>query len=103
MKTTIAVLMLAATASFASAQSTLLLKFDPAQLCAWQNANNNMDVAECTKLETEALASIPTLETASDQARKDACSKEAENFSGDSGFASYTVYASCLKDGPGSL
>ncbi len=103
MKTAIAALLMAATAGIASAQSSALLKFDPAHLCAWQNANNNMDVAECTKLETEALAGIPALETAADQTRKDACTKEAENFSGDSGFASYTVYASCLKDGPGSL
>jgi hypothetical protein len=103
MKTLVATLFLATTTTIVSAQSTTPLKFDPAQLCAWQNTNNNMDVAECTKLETEAQTAIPPLETAADPARKDACTKEAQNFSGDSGFASYTVYAGCLKDGPGSL
>lgn len=103
MKKAIAALMLTASAGIASAQNTTPLKFDPVQLCAWQNANNNMDVAECTKLETEALANVPALETAADPARKEECTKEAQNFSGDSGFASYYVYAGCLKDGPGSL
>jgi hypothetical protein len=103
MKFALATLALALSAILANAQTTEPLKFDPAQLCAWQNANNNMDVAECTKLETEAQAIIADLEKAADQARKDACTAEAKNFSGDSGFASYTVYATCLKDGPGSL
>ena len=79
------------------------LKFDPAQLCAWQASNNGMDVGECTKLEDEAKSSVDGLEAAADADRKAACVSEAKGFSGDSGFASYTVYAGCLKDGPGSL
>lgn len=79
------------------------LKFDPAQLCAWQAANNGMDVGECTKLEDEAKSSLAELEGTADADRKASCVNEAKGFSGDSGFASYTVYAGCLKDGPGSL
>jgi hypothetical protein len=79
------------------------LKFDPAQLCAWQAANNGMDAGECAKLEDDAKSSIAALEGAADADRKSACMTEAQGFSGDSGFASYTVYAGCLKDGPGNL
>jgi hypothetical protein len=79
------------------------LNFDPAQLCAWQASSNGMDVGECTKLEDDARSTVPDLETSADADRKTACLAEAKNFSGDSGFASYTVYAGCLKDGPGSL
>lgn len=79
------------------------LKFDPPQLCAWQASNNGMDVSECTKLEDDAQAMVTELETTADADRRTACVAEAKSFSGDSGFASYTVYAGCLKDGPGSL
>jgi hypothetical protein len=79
------------------------LKFDPPQLCAWQASNNGMDVGECTKLEDDAQAMVAELETTAEADRKTACVAEAKSFSGDSGFASYTVYAGCLKDGPGSL
>jgi hypothetical protein len=79
------------------------LKFDPAQLCAWQSANNGMDVGECVKLEDDAKSSLEEVETAADETRKTACVQEAQSFASDSGFASYTVYAGCLKDGPGSL
>ena len=79
------------------------LNFDSAQLCAWQSSNNGMDVGECTKLEDEAKATVAELEAAADADRKTACTTEAKGFSGDSGFASYTLYAGCLKDGPGSL
>ncbi len=79
------------------------LKFDTAKLCQWQFENNSMDVAECTKLEDEAKASAVDLEAKSDAKRKQDCTTEATNFSIDSGFASYTLYAGCLKDGPGSL
>jgi hypothetical protein len=79
------------------------LNFDPAQLCAWQASNNGMDVGECTKLEDEAKASVAELEGAVDGDRKTACVAEAQGFSGDSGAASYALYATCLKDGPGSL
>jgi hypothetical protein len=79
------------------------LNFDSAQLCAWQSANNGMDVGECTKLEDEAKTSVADLEATVDADRKSACMDEAKGFSGDSGFASYTLYAGCLKDGPGSL
>jgi hypothetical protein len=79
------------------------LKFDPPQLCAWQASNNGMDVGECTKLEDDAKSMVSDLETTADSDRKSACLAEAKSFSGDSGYASYIVYAGCLKDGPGSL
>ncbi len=79
------------------------LNFDIAKLCNWQNKNNSMDVAECTKLESEAQKSVADLEAKADAKRKEECTAEARSYSGDSGFASYTVYAGCLKDGPGSL
>jgi hypothetical protein len=79
------------------------LNFDPAQLCAWQASNNGMDVAACTQLEDDAKAQIASLEGTADADRKTACEAEAKGFAADSGFASYTVYAGCLKDGPGNL
>ncbi len=79
------------------------LNFDPAQLCAWQSANNGMDVAECATLEDEGKAAVAALEPSVDADRKSVCEAEAKGFAGDSGFASYTLYAGCLKDGPGSL
>ena len=42
------------------------LNFDPAQLCAWQSANNGMDVAECTQLEDESKTLIADLEPSAD-------------------------------------
>jgi hypothetical protein len=78
------------------------LAFDIAKLCAWQHENNSMDVEECTALESEAQKAIPALEGKADAKRKEDCTAEAQNYSGDSGFASYTVFATCLKDGPGS-
>ena len=89
-----------ATPAFAGTED---LKFNPAKLCEWQAANNSMDATECGKLENEAEAQISSLEGAADDARKSACVTEAKGFAVDSGFASYTVYAGCLKDGPGSL
>ena len=98
------ILALMLTASPALAQDTAApLHYDIAKLCAWQNTNNSMDVAECTKLETEAQAAVAELEAKADAKRKEECLTETRNYSGDSGFASYTVYAGCLKDGPGSL
>jgi hypothetical protein len=94
----LAMIMLATPASSADG-----LKFDPAELCAWQASNNGMDVGECTKLEDEAKASVATLEQAADADRKSSCVAEAKNFAGDSGFASYALYAGCLKDGAGNL
>jgi hypothetical protein len=79
------------------------LTFNPDRLCQWQAANNSMDAAECSKLEDEAQAQIADLEGTADGERKSACVTEAKGFAVDSGFASYTVYAGCLKDGPGSL
>jgi hypothetical protein len=78
------------------------LNFDPAQLCAWQSANNGMDTNECVKLEEDAKISLAELETSADAPRKELCTSEAKNFSSDSGFASYAVFASCLRDGVGS-
>lgn len=79
------------------------LPFDVAKLCQWQNENNSMDVAECTTMEEEGKASLADLATKAEKPRLEECNKEAMAYSGDSGFASYTVYATCLKDGPGSL
>lgn len=90
-------------ATAAQAQDATPLKFDIAKLCEWQLANNGMDVAECTKLETDAEATVAERETAADTKRKQECTSEARSYSGDSGFASFTVYAECLKSGPGNL
>jgi hypothetical protein len=79
------------------------LNFDTEKLYQWQLTNNSMDVAECTKLEDEAKAKTPDLEAKADPKRKEECATEAKNFALDSGFASYTLYAGCLKEGPGSL
>jgi hypothetical protein len=79
------------------------LNFDPNQLCAWQAANNGMDAGECVSLENDAKASLAGLDSTADAERKSVCVAEAKSFAGDSGFASYAVYAGCLKDGPGSL
>ncbi len=79
------------------------LKFDIAKLCEWQATNNAMNPVECSKLEQEAQNAVPMLEKAVDNERKKACVTETTNFSGDAGFASYWVYANCLKDGPGAL
>ncbi|MCA0432345.1 MAG: hypothetical protein LCH46_03685 [Proteobacteria bacterium] len=92
----LAAALLASTPAFAQD-----LSFDTAKLCAWQSQNNGMDPNECASLEQEAKASVPALEAAADQPRKDACTTEAQNYSGGSGYASYTVYAECLKNGPG--
>jgi hypothetical protein len=78
------------------------LNFDIAKLCDWQKANTSMDVGECTAMEMDAQKSIADLEAKADAQRKTDCTTEAKNYSGDSGYASYTVYAACLKDGPGS-
>jgi hypothetical protein len=99
-KFAVAVLALLATPALASAAD---LKFNPAKLCEWQAANNSMDAGECSKLEDEAKSTIASLEDTADGERKAACVTEAQGFAVDSGFASYTVYAGCLKDGPGSL
>jgi hypothetical protein len=76
------------------------LKFDSARLCAWQAANNGMDADECTKLEDEGKMTIAELEASVDADRKAACIAQGNSFAGDSGFSSYALYASCLKDGP---
>ena len=89
--------------SIAPAQAQTELNFDIAKLCEWQAANNGMDVAECTKLEESAKAEQAGLETSVDASRKNECIAEAQNYSGDSGFASLTVYVQCLKNGPGNL
>jgi hypothetical protein len=99
MKYAIFALALCATPAFAANG----LKFDPAELCAWQASNNGMDVGECTKLEDEARDTVAAIESTVDAERRDACVAEAKNFAGDSGFASYAIYAGCLKDGAGNL
>lgn len=89
------------TASPALAQDGL--NFDIAKLCEWQSKNNAMDLAECTKMESEAQKAQAELEGKADAKRKEECFTEAKNYSGDSGFASHTVYTQCLKNGPGNL
>ena len=79
------------------------LAFDTAKLCQWQHDNNSMALDECTRMETAAQTAVAGLEQAATPERKAQCVTEAKGFSGDSGFASYTVYATCLKDGPGNL
>lgn len=98
MKYAILALALLATPAFAAE-----LNFDPTGLCTWQASNNGMDVSECTKLEDEAKSTVASLETSADADRKNACVAETKNFAGDSGFASYAIYAGCLKDGAGKL
>lgn len=98
----LAIIALLLTTATAFAEDSVL-NFDTAKLCQWQNENNSMDVAECTKLEDEAKATVADLESTADAKRKQDCATEAKNFSVDSGYASYTLYAGCLKDGPGSL
>lgn len=100
MKYVVALLILLATPAFAGTEE---LQFDAAKLCEWQAANNSMPVEECSKLEEQGKTAMVELESKADQTRKDECVAEAKNFSGDSGFASYYVFAGCLKDGPGSL
>lgn len=97
-----AILVLAVLATPAAAGADELT-FNPDRLCQWQAANNSMDAGECGRLEDESKAQIASLEGAADGERKTACVTEAKNFAVDSGFSSYTVYAGCLKDGPGSL
>ncbi|HMT13396.1 MAG TPA: hypothetical protein PKE19_01475 [Aestuariivirga sp.] len=79
------------------------LTFDTGKLCQWQLDNNSMPLDECTRMEGEAQATVADLEKSATAERKTQCEKEARDYSGDSGFASYTVYATCLKDGPGNL
>jgi hypothetical protein len=93
-------LILSASAAIAEAP---VLNFDTAKLCQWQHDNNSMDVAECTKLEDDAKATIADLESKADAKLKDDCLNEGTKIAIDSGFASYTLYAGCLKDGPGNL
>jgi hypothetical protein len=97
----VALFALALAASPAMAEDAAL-KFDPVQLCAWQQANNGMDTTECVQLEEDAKISLAELEASADAPRKDLCTSEAKNFSSDSGFASYAVLAACLSDGVGS-
>jgi hypothetical protein len=98
-KTLFALAFLAATPALAADG----LNFDPTQLCAWQASSNGMDAGECASLENDAKDILAGLEGSVDADRKSACVAEAKSFSTDSGFASYAVYAGCLKDGPGSL
>lgn len=78
------------------------LKFDTASFCTWQKDHNQMAVADCTKVEDDAKAQMAGLETKSDAKRKDECTAAAKAASEEAGFASYTVYTSCLIDGPGA-
>lgn len=94
------ILMLTSIGAFAESAP---LKFETEKLCQWQHNNNDMNIAECTKMEDDAKATVTDLEAKADAKRKQDCATEAANFAVDSGFASYTLYAGCLTDGPGSL
>jgi len=100
MRLALAVLALIATPALADPAG---LTFDTGKLCQWQLDNNAMPLDECSKMEGDAQASVADLEKTATAERKTECVKEAQDYSGDSGFASYTVYATCLKDGPGNL
>jgi hypothetical protein len=85
----------------AFADSTAL-KFDTAAFCAWQKDHNQMAVADCTQVENEAKSQLAALETKADPKRKDDCTAAAQAAAEEAGLASYTVYTSCLIDGPGA-
>lgn len=85
----------------AFADSTAL-KFDTSGFCAWQKDQNQMAVADCTKVEDDAKAQLAKLEPKADPKRKDDCTAAAKLAAEGSGLASYTVYTSCLIDGPGA-
>jgi hypothetical protein len=94
---------LLALAWFAASAQSAEPNFDPQKLCQWQHDNNSMDLTECIKLEEDGRAAANSLKAAGDKARLADCEKEANEFAVDSGFASYAVYAGCLKDGPGAF
>lgn len=86
-----------------AARAETMPAFDIAKLCAWQFENNSMNVEECRALEEDGKAFVVENEAKSTAERREACMREVVSYAGDSGFASYTVYAACLKDGPGGL
>jgi hypothetical protein len=92
-------LFLLSTSAFADSSA---LKFDTTSFCAWQKDHNQMAVADCTKVEDEGKAQLAALEGKADQKRKDDCTAAAKLAAEEAGFASYTVYTSCLIDGPGA-
>ena len=98
---TIAVLAMALATAPASAEEKL--NFDVDKLCQWQFENNSMDVEECKTLEAEGKSYVAAHEAEAAPERRAACVAETLSYAGDPGFASYTVYSACLKDGPGSL
>jgi hypothetical protein len=85
----------------AQAQDTL--NFDIGKLCQWQFDNNSMDLQECAEMETSSKEFVEAHDAQATAERRAECRKEALSYAGDSGFTSYTVYAACLKDGPGAL
>ncbi len=85
----------------ALADSTML-KFDTASFCAWQKDHNQIAVDDCSKVENESKAQLANLESKADSKRKDECTAAATLAGEEAGFASYTVYTSCLRDGPGA-
>jgi hypothetical protein len=99
MRYLIPALFLLSTAALADSSA---LKFDTAGFCAWQNQHNQMAVADCTKVEDESKAQLAALEAKADPQRKDDCTAAAKAASEEAGLASYTVYTSCLIDGPGA-
>jgi hypothetical protein len=85
------------------AQAQDRLNFDIEKLCQWQFDNNSMDLQECAEMENSSKEYVEANEVQATAERRAECEKEALSYAGDSGFTSYTVYATCLKDGPGSL
>jgi hypothetical protein len=99
MRYLIPALLLLSVSAFADSSA---LKFDTAAFCAWQKDHNQMAVADCTKVEDESQAQVAALETTADAKRKDDCTAAAKLAAEEAGLASYTVYTSCLIDGPGA-
>jgi hypothetical protein len=99
MRYLIPALFLMSAAAFADSSA---LKFDTAAFCSWQKDHNQMAVDDCTKVEDESKAQMAVLESKADAKRKDDCTAAAKAASEEAGLASYTVYTSCLIDGPGA-
>ena len=92
-------LLLLSTSALADATA---LKFDTAKFCTFQKDHNQMALEDCTKVEDDAKATLTDLEGKADAKRKDDCTVATKAASEEAGFASYTVYTDCLKNGPGA-
>ena len=78
------------------------LKFDTASFCNWQKDHNQIAVDDCTKVENESMGQLALFESKADAKRKEDCTAATKLAAEEAGLASYTVYTSCLRDGPGA-